>query len=363
MFKSTKNQDGYVLVSAILILALLTIIGISSLQMSITEQKISTNYLIHEMNFYAAESGIAVGPLWAHHDSNYPESEWSNIDFVGTDGGNHSNGTEYDFNVYPKTGVDPSDGDTKVLRYGDENGDYLNEINYTVGPPLIEVISEGTHTGRGGLAKIKANYIFSPIFIMPDAALRINSNLNGNGVSGSILGEGAAGSSCADVADIMYDVAGGIIEYGGDLGDTPRIEESSGMYPIPLIKPTIFKKASQKIVGSNNIDEGSIITSSEHPGIIYISGDAKTTNLSGYGILFVEGNFEFAGSLDWRGIIIVGGDITFSGGGTKIIYGAVIGGGDAVALNGGVDITYDCELLSDLHDNFSSYRMTSWIQL
>jgi hypothetical protein len=161
----------------------------------------------------------------------------------------------------------------------------------------------------------------------------------------------------------MYDVAGGTIEYGGDLGDTPRIEESAGMYPIPLIQPTILKKATVKIVGSNNIDEGLIVTSSENPGIIYISGDAKTTNLSGYGILFVEGDFEFAGSLDWTGIIIVGGNMTFSGGGTKIIYGAVVGGGDALALNGGVDITYDCEALSDLYDNFSSYRMTSWIQL
>ena len=113
------------------------------------------------------------------------------------------------------------------MRYGDEDGDYLNEINYTVGPPLIKVISDGTHIGRGGLAKIEANYIFAPIFMMPDAALRVHSNLDGNGVSGSILGEGAAGSSCADVADIMYDVAGGVIEYGGDLGATPRIEESS----------------------------------------------------------------------------------------------------------------------------------------
>ena len=77
----------------------------------------------------------------------------------------------------------------------------------------------------------------------------------------------------------------------------------------------------------------------------------------------MEGDFEFAGSLDWNGIIIVGGNMTFSGGGTKTITGAVVGGGDAVALNGGVDIAYDCDILSDLYDNFSNYRMTSWRQL
>lgn len=361
--KNIQNQNGSVIVVVLLLLATLTIMATASLRTSVTELQIATNYTIIAMNFYAAESGIAIGPIWAMDETNYPESEWSNINFAGVGGGNLSNGTRYDFNVYPKTRVDPSDGNTKVLRYGDEDGDYLNEINYTIGPPLIETISNGTHIGRGGLTKIKADYIFSPIFIMPDAAIRVYSNLNGNGVSGSILGEGPVGGSCPDVADIMYDVAGGTIEYGGDLGDTPRIEKSTGIYPIPLIQPVILKKATQKIVGNNNIDEASIITSTDDPGIIYISGDAKTTNLSGYGILFVEGDFEFAGSLDWTGIIIVGGNIIFSGGGTKIIYGAVVAGGDALALNGGVDITYDCEVLSDLYDKFSSYRMTSWIQL
>ena len=359
--KTLQNENGMAIVIAIGVLALLTLIGITALKTSIIEQRISTNHLIYHMNFYAAESGIAVGPLWAQHDPNYPEAEWSNVDFVGSGDGTLPNNTRYDFDVYPKTRIDPADGVEKVLRYGDSDGDYLNEVNYTVGPPLIEVISDGTHIGRGGLARIKANFIFSPVFMMPDAALRVNTSVNGNGVSGSILGEGDG--SCPDVADIMYDVSGGIIEYGGDLGDTPRIEESSGIYPIALIKPIVLKRATMKIVGSNNLDESSIITSAENPGVIYISGDAKTTNLSGYGILFVEGNFEFAGLLDWTGIIIIGGDVTFSGGGTKTIYGAVIASGDAVAINGGVDITYDCKVLSDLNDKFSSYRMTSWIQL
>lgn len=358
-----KNEDGYAIVVVLCVLAILTLIGTSSIQTAITEQNIATNSQIYYMNFYAAESGIAHGPMWAKYDPNYPESEWSNVDFVGTDGGNLPNGTEYDFNVYPKTGVDPSDGNTKVLRYGDEDGDYLNEINYTVGPPLIKVISDGTHTGRGGLARIEANFIFNPIFMMPDAALRVNSNVDGNGVSGSIIGEHIPGSSCGDVTDIMYDIAGGTIEYGGDLGDTPLIEQSTGMYPIPLIKPVILKRATMKIVGSNNLDEGSIVTSESDPGVIYISGDAKTTNLNGYGILFVDGNFEFAGSLDWHGLIIINGDMTFSGGGTKTIYGAVIGSGDAIAINGSVDIQYDCDALSALHDNFSGYRMMSWRQL
>jgi hypothetical protein len=262
------------------------------------------------------------------------------------------------------TKVDASDGNEKVQRYGDENGDYLNEINFTTGPPLIKVVSDGTHV-RGGNASIEARFMYEPIFMMPDAALRVNSNVNGNGVSGSIIGEHIPGSDCGDVADIMYDIAGGTIEYGGDLGDTPLIQQSSGMYPIPLIDPVMRKQATVIVPGSNNLDEGYLnsLTDSDNPGIIYVDGSAKTTNLTGHGILFVNGGFEFAGNLDWYGIVIVNGDITLSGGGTKTVYGAVVAGGEAVAINGGVDIQYDCDLLSDLHDNFSKYRMLSWRQL
>ena len=361
MCKILKNEEGSVIVMAIMILAVLTLIGVISMRTSLNEQHITTNSLLYQTNFYAAESGIALSPLWVK--SNYPESEWENIDFLGEDGGTLSTLARYDYEVTPQTETDPSDGLEKVLRYGDENGDYLNEINYTVGPPLFSVDSYGTHP-RGGEATINATFIFSPILMMPDAALRVNSNVNGNGVSGSIIGEAPIGSSCGDVADIMYDVAGGIIEYGGDLGDTPVKELSSGMYPIPLLQPIILERATMEIVGSNNIDEGPIESeTSAEPGVVYIEGDAKATNLVGNGILFVNGNVELAGNLAWTGIIIVNGNMTFSGGGTKTIIGAVIGGGDAVALNGSVDIQYDCDVLTDLNDEFSKYNMTSWKQI
>jgi hypothetical protein len=120
--------------------------------------------------------------------------------------------------------------------------------------------------------------------------------------------------------------------------------------------PGLIKQATQTIPASNNIDEASIVTSADDPGLIYITGSSKATNLTGYGILFVDGDIELAGNLDWHGIILVSGDITFSGGGTKTIEGAVVGLGDAIALNGSVDIQYDCELLQDLQDNFSGYK-------
>ena len=53
-----KNEDGYIIIAAVLILALLTIICVSALNMSTTEMKIATNELLYERTFYAAEAGL-----------------------------------------------------------------------------------------------------------------------------------------------------------------------------------------------------------------------------------------------------------------------------------------------------------------
>lgn len=57
-FSTVNNQNGYVLVIAIMILALLTIIGISASNTSTTEVQTSTNSLLYERAFYTAESGL-----------------------------------------------------------------------------------------------------------------------------------------------------------------------------------------------------------------------------------------------------------------------------------------------------------------
>jgi hypothetical protein len=354
-----NNENGFfTIIASLLILVLLTILGTMALRTSNTELQIATNEIIYQTNFYAAESGIASAPEWIK--LNLAEGDFTNVDYLGEfdmqlNGANH-----FYVQIEHQTGIDPADGKEKVLLYGDENGDYLNEINFTTGIPLEIATSEGTHN-RGGNCKIWATFISEPIFMMPDAALHVQSSVNGNGVSGQIIGEGPPGTDCEPVADIKFEVLGGTIEYGGSLGDTPRIEQSIGIYPFPQIKEVIEKYATQKISGSNNVDN--IETSEESPGVVLLTGNSKVTNLTGYGVLFIDGDFQAAGNLDWHGLILVSGNVIFSGGGSKMIYGAVVVQYEAQAINGSVDIIYDCEVLSDLFDNFLNYRMTNWSQI
>jgi hypothetical protein len=56
-----NNQQGSVIIMAVMILALLTVIGISATNTSTTEVQVSTNAVLHNIAFYTADSGIAAG--------------------------------------------------------------------------------------------------------------------------------------------------------------------------------------------------------------------------------------------------------------------------------------------------------------
>lgn len=367
-----RNEEGWVIVAALLVLCLLTIIGTATTRVVCTELLIVKNFQIHHKNFYTSEGGLLMTPDWLKYE--LTEADYKNVSYIGnfeksywdwnSDGKEFFKNQDFSVEVRPITKIDETDGIEKVLLYGDSDGDYLNEINFDTGLPLLTSTSDGTHIFHGGQVRIEANWKYEYIFVIPNAALRVNSSVNGNGVSGSIIGEGESG--CGDVADIMYDVSGGTIDYSGDMGATPRIEASGGMYPYPLLKPILEKNATQTFTPVNEKVEATDITTTEtETGVIFITGDVKITNLTGYGILVIDGNFDCAGNLDWHGIIIIGGDIVFSGGGTKTIYGSVVATGEAVAINGSVDIQYDCNVLKDLQDEHSRYKMVpgSWRQL
>lgn len=53
-----NNDKGSVIIAALMILALLTIIGFAATNMSTTELNISTNSLLYERAFYTAEAGL-----------------------------------------------------------------------------------------------------------------------------------------------------------------------------------------------------------------------------------------------------------------------------------------------------------------
>lgn len=70
----------------------------------------------------------------------------------------------------------------------------------------------------------------------------------------------------------------------------------------------------------------------------YIPGSVKLTSAAqGSGILIVDGDLEINGGLNWYGLVLVRGKVSFTGGaGSSVnMYGAILAGEDITAINNG----------------------------
>ena len=77
-----NNQNGSVIVVAMIILALLTILGISSTNTSTLEVRIATNSQDYQLDFYVADSGWKDGAMWIEEqqdDTRRPVNNAGNI--------------------------------------------------------------------------------------------------------------------------------------------------------------------------------------------------------------------------------------------------------------------------------------------
>lgn len=85
--KKNESESGYVLVMAIMILAILMIAGIMSSNTSITDIGIARNTIIHSQNAYAAESAAMTGVQALENQGDeeklqpgYDSDDWINAD-------------------------------------------------------------------------------------------------------------------------------------------------------------------------------------------------------------------------------------------------------------------------------------------
>jgi len=76
-----NNQQGSVIVIAMIILVLLTIIGITATTTSTTEVQISTNAVLHNIAFYTADSGIEAGRAALNSIKIEDAGNWDNLLF------------------------------------------------------------------------------------------------------------------------------------------------------------------------------------------------------------------------------------------------------------------------------------------
>ncbi|HWN81619.1 MAG TPA: hypothetical protein VNM87_05965 [Candidatus Udaeobacter sp.] len=95
-------------------------------------------------------------------------------------------------------------------------------------------------------------------------------------------------------------------------------------------------------------------------GDLHVSGGGQ-----GGGVLVVDGDFECTGQFTWYGLVIVLGDMRFSGGGAGVhIYGSTLvqGGIANQTVSGNADLLYSSIALNRLA-YFARYQTVSWHEL
>lgn len=366
--ETLTNERGSVLIIAVIILMCMTILGSAMLKMTQMELYMVNNDYIHKNAFYAAESGLSYAQADMH---NIAASEYTNPDVnweatvtvpFSNSGGNNMNPSSEAI-VWHKVGEDPATSMDAVILWGDADGDYQYEENFTTGYPIEYILAHG-EAGNGkrrGQAEIESMVRRESLVIDPAAALYVGGSLQNNGASQTADGEYnmCTGGGVKDIITTPNATAGQqATDWTGGCGTVCDHDNNGVEYPVAKVAKQLIAKGTE-FTPSNNIILGDAF---DNKGIYYYKGDIEVlNNIDGYGILVVDGNMTIGGNISWHGLVIVTGNSTFNGGGSKEIYGAVITGGDVLG-NGSPDYLYDCDVINDLEEEYLQYKRLYWTQ-
>lgn len=389
--KDSREEKGTALVLSMLLLLIATLIGISALNTSTYEIRISANERASVQAFYAAEAGInefigrfrdgatneiadndPSNPHWKVLLAKYPGQGASRIGYVS--GNPHSvpslqNELDFGVEIRHKT-----DADDKVVNYA--------------GIPIYILRSYGS-TPDGGSKILEVELIKTPNYD-PTAALYSEMLVHIQGSSIYIDGRDNCGTM--NKAGIITTTSGisPITESGNPSidGSPPRLTQASIPAPtdLPLEEMLNYLKGATHFTYGFNENQalsgysqdwgtptgnstGVPLTYTGPMNIVYFNMlGTRTLKLTGdshgAGILLVEGNIEINGDFNWYGVILVTGAVTFSGNGQKNVTGGILGGKNAVVeTDGNANILYCSAISKKLKDVIPPSKVIRWREI
>jgi Tfp pilus assembly protein PilX len=346
------NDHGSVIVIALMILAACSIIGVISYNITRSDLTLTNSYIQQKQAFYAAEAGLnhavaIMGATTAGPD----DPDWST-----TVTGTMPAGERYSVLVKHKVSGE------RVVKWGDTNGDFVfEECTACSGKPVERIISTGFSRGRSQQS-VAAEVYSEALFPDPPAAVYVGGASFVNKGGASVV-EGEYGyiidkAGCPEVADVVTTSAAApgkkASDFSGRTGLRAVLLDDQRPYPVSRMIDKL-KDLAEPVSGTNNL----VLGSPENYGLYYSPGNVDVHNLSGYGMLLIEGNAHIGGPMAWHGLILVKGDARLHGGGHKEVYGAFLAGG-SMEIDGGPELYYDCRGMNHIKDKFSKYSRRLW---
>ena len=349
------RQDGYILIAALTLMATLLLVGATTYIVSSSNAKVGANFKTSQATLQVAMAGIEQARellRQANASSSNIESfseelaarvgsdatlndPLSSTDDLNVITGNTSAATmavgnlSFSYKVYLTN-------DT-----GDANG-WLSATDANKRALLTSVT-----TGPNNSKAVVQTVIQVISMLASPATIYTKGDVTGNGTSLTISGVDACGAG--PNLDAIY--AKGDWDPNGTPTITGPVTEY-GTTDLDIAGMISMLKAAANMTLTEDQNGATYGTSTDYK-IVYSNTSSPTNvnglklgNVTGYGILLVDGDLELAGGFNWNGIILVTGAVKLNGGGNDPVNvsGQLLSGTSTVtdiSVNGSNNIGYN----------------------
>ena len=367
--KFVSNQKGFILIAALTLLTVLTLLGTTAYILSSTDIRVGGNFRDSQLALQVAMAGAEKARAQLTTEL-FPVSGSMvslSAELAAKKGANNV------LNGYA------SGTDDVALANGSLNGSsyvaYLTNDaldangQYSTTDANSKVLITSVATGPNSASARVEMVVYSPAGLASSpAAVYSKGDVTGNGSSLTVNGTDACGQAGSIGAIYTKDPAE--TELNGNPTITGSISHGSTNVDIQNYINTLKGGATTTLTADQN---GATYGSSTNYVTVYSDTNnppnnqgLKLQNVTGYGILLIQGDLELGGGFTWNGIILATGSVTLNGGGGGInIEGLVFSGTSTltdITVNGGNVIQYNsCNVKSALTGG--GVRVVNWKQV
>ncbi len=388
--KRLGEERGMVLVIGMLLLLVVTLMGISALNTSTYDIRISGNERASVQAFYVAEAGINefMGRFRASATNKITDSDPSNPTWkllLAKDPGKGATPIGYvsgDPNSIPSLQNDLDFG-VEIRHKVDE----ANKVTEYGGVPIYILRSHG-FTPDGGHKVLEVELIKSPNYD-PPSALYSERPVRVRGNSTYISGNDVCGTTNKPGITTTTTTTPSVIESGTPSidGAPPKVTHASTLLPanLPLTEMVGYLKSDANFKYSYNenqtltnySDSWGTPTSSDTTvpitytgpmNIVYFNLQGTQTlkltgDCHGAGILLIDGNLEINGGFTWYGVILATGAMGYTGIGRRNVTGGIMAGENAtkeIEIDENTGILYCSTVSNRLTEIVPPLKITRW---
>lgn len=344
-----NNEKGMVLVVAIMLVAVLVLLGTTSIMISNTDLKISGNYRSGTQAFYIADAGLEVARNQLR--TNLDNSITINQMLAARVGANgvlsDSNKSTIFTNIYangtfltddvPLIAETSFGGGTYRVYMTNDGTDGVTTLTDTNNKVTLTSIGRGPANSLAILQEVVQKLTLPPLpgaVVLPGPNVVFNgANSNASGIAGMTESAISTTSAAAEttVQNELTSI-GRIDNYTCDAGTgVACINNEPGEFGpwgtvagVEDLAATYRSNADSDLTGPVTLTAAQVGTTANRK-IVFVDGDATLGPVNGAGILIVTGQLTLNGNFNYNGLIMVigKGNLQRNGGGNGDINGSI----------------------------------------